>query len=575
MSEYKKLQCIKKMDKDYLDRLDSIVNEYAPKLSERVIMNGSAFTLHDFEHHCFDVYKIISEVLFDEELIYKTDYGISQRELFILNLAVLFHDIGMFNMLGATRENHSVKSADFVQKEYDDSRSVFKKKSDLTVNELKALKAIVIAHSDVKDRSVEDKKNGMKSPDLKDYNAKEGKIRAKFLAGVLRLADELDVSSDRLGSGEIEQQIEEGKKQYEELKKHDDLEENRKELEQWQGFMVSLEHWKRLHLISSVQRNEDGKTIELQIDDDYISICLDEGKTEKSIARECIDIYNEIEKKLNEVMDSAFNQKKFSNYVPVSKIILVTTNEILDKEISDGLSVRRLVSKKDDEASNTAKSVTKSGEYPIVLDEKLEKYIYEEITKRNLIKFGHFLLNKIYCARDWIDTREIVETKIILNKLVDIIVKDINSNTHSDYAIVGIDLVGSLLASRVAFALQRPLSYIVSEKEELNNARPEIELSIEKTKKIILITDVIVTYDTILQAIEKYNLKTRIDSIYTIFYRPNYKVSANNGLVSKTYSINNMFSIELFEKKECMYKKNKCIAQNRKINEGEKDNENN
>ena len=158
MSEYKKIQCIKKMDEDYLDRFDSIVDEYAPKLSERVIMNGSAFTLHDFEHHCFDIYKIISEVLFDEELIYKTDYGISQRELFILNLAVLFHDIGMFNVLGATRENHSIKSADYVQKEYDDSRSVFKKKSDLTVNELKALKAIIIAHSDVKDRTIEDKK---------------------------------------------------------------------------------------------------------------------------------------------------------------------------------------------------------------------------------------------------------------------------------------------------------------------------------------------------------------------------------------------------------------------------------
>lgn len=575
MSEYKKIQCIEKMDEDYLDRFNSIVDEYAPKLSERVIMNGSAFTLHDFEHHCFDIYKIISEVLFDEELIYKADYGISQRELFILNLAVLFHDIGMFNVLGATRENHSIKSAYFVQKEYDDSRSVFKKKSDLTVNELKALKAIIIAHSDVKDRTVEDKENGMKSPDLKDYNAKEGKIRAKFLAGVLRLADELDVSSDRLGSGEIEQQIEEGIKQYEELKKHDELEANRKELEKWQGFMVSLEHWKRLHLISSVQRNEDGKTIELQVDDDYIDICLDEGKTEKSIARECIDIYNEIEKKLNEVIDSSFNQKKFSNYVPVSKIILVTTNEILDKEISDGLSIRRLVSQKDNVTSNTAKSGTKSRKYPMVLDETLEKDIYEEITKRNLIKFGHFLLNKTYCARDWIDTKEIVETKRILNKLVDIIVKDINSNTHNDYAIIGIDLVGSLLASRVAFALQRPLSYIVSEKEELNNASSEIELSIKKTDDIILITDVIVTYDTILKAVDKYSFKMRMDSIYTIFYRPNYRISANNDLVSKTYSINNMFSIELFEKKDCVYKKNNCIAQNKKINEGENDNENN
>ncbi len=571
MSEYKKIQCIKKMDEDYLDRFDSIVDEYAPKLSERVIMNGSAFTLHDFEHHCFDIYKIISEVLFDEELIYKTDYGISQRELFILNLAVLFHDIGMFNVLGATRENHSIKSADYVQKEYDDSRSVFKKKSDLTVNELKALKAIIIAHSDVKDRTIEDKKNGMKSPDLKDYNAKEGKIRAKFLAGVLRLADELDVSSDRLGTGEIEQQIEEGKQQYEELKKHSELEANRKALEQWEGFIISLEHWKRLHLISSVQRNEDGKTIELQIDDDYINICLDEGKTEKSIARECIDIYNEIEKKLNEIMGIAFNQKKFSNYVPISKILLVTENEVLDKEISDGLSVRRLISQKSDKVLNTEKPIIKSGEYPNVLDEELEKCIYGEITKRNLIKFGHFLLNKLYCARDWIDTREVVETKKILNKLVDVIVKDINSNNHNDYAIIGIDLVGSLLASRIAFALQKPLSYIVSEKEELSNASPEIELSIENTSDIILITDVIVTYDTILKAIDKYRLKTRIDSIYTIFYRPNYRIKVNNEFVSKTYSINNMFSIELFEKKECVYKN--CIALNRKISEGENDNE--
>ena len=174
-------------------------------------------------------------------------------------------------------------------------------------------------------------------------------------------------------------------------------------------------------------------------------------------------------------------------------------------------------------------------------------------------------------SRDWIDTREVVETKKILNKLVDVIVKDINSNDHNDYAIIGIDLVGSLLASRIAFALQKPLSYIVSEKEELSNASPEIELSIENTSDIILITDVIVTYDTILKAIDKYRLKTRIDSIYTIFYRPNYRIKVNNEFVSKTYSINNMFSIELFEKKECVYKN--CIALNRKISEGENDNE--
>lgn len=274
-------------------------------------------------------------------------------------------------------------------------------------------------------------------------------------------------------------------------------------------------------------------------------------------------------------MESAFNQKKFSNYVPINRIVLMTGNDILDKEISDGLSVRRLTSQKNSEVLGSAKSAINSEKYPIVLDEMLEKEICEEITKRDLIKFGHFLLNKKYCARDWIDTREIVETKKILNKLVDIIVKDINTNKHNDYAIIGIDLVGSLIASRVAFALQRPLSYIVSEKEELNNASSEIKLSIEKKNDIILITDVIVTYDTILKAIERYSLKKRIDSIYTIFYRPNDRISLNNDYITKTYSINNMFSIELFEKKECVYRKNNCIAQNRKINEGENDNENN
>lgn len=569
MNEYKTIQCIEKMEKEYFDRFEEIVKEYSVKLSDRVIMNGSAFTLHDFEHHCFNIYKIISEILFDEELIYKHDYGISQRELFVLNLSVLFHDIGMYNVLGATRENHSLKSAEYIQKEYDDSRSVLRKKADLTNNELKALKSIVAAHSDIKDGSVKDEYNGMKSLDLKDYTAKQGKIRARFLAGVLRLADELDISSDRLGTGEIEQQIEEGIEKYEKLRKSADTGVNQKELEQWEGFRISLEHWKRLHLISSVQRNADGKTIEILIDDDYVTVCLDDGKTEKSVARECIEIYKAVEKKFNEVKEIAFNQKKLSNYVPVDRLVIITSNEILDREIADGLSIRRLVPQEKNEKYASSELAGENKKYPKILDLALEKDIYDEINKRNLIKFGHFLLNDTYCARDWIDTREVVETKNILNKLVDVIVKDINTNTHREFAIVGIDLVGALLASRVAFALQKPLSYIVSEQDESNNSNQEIELSIGNEIDIILLTDAIVTYNTVKKAIKKYKMSMRIDSIYTILYRPNDDIILDNEYILKTHSINNMFGIELFEKCKCIYQKNNCIAQNRKINGGD------
>lgn len=579
MCEYKSIPCIKKMGKGYQDIFDEMVKAYAEKLSSRIILSNSAFTLHDFDHHCFNIYKIISYVLFNEELVYKEDYGLSQRELLILNLAVLFHDIGMSEVLGVARENHSVKSAEFIQREYDDANRPLRNKTDLTISEIKALKAIVVAHSNIKDGSVSAQENGLYSHHLKDYSAKNGtKIRTKFLAGVLRLADELDVSSERLGTGEIEQQIEEGERKFERLKKEAVTEGQKREVREWEGYIESHKHWKKLHLISNVQRNEDGETIELCVDDEYIERSLDEGNTEKSLSRDLVEIYLEVEKKLQEAIKLAFVGKTFRTYVYVKKVELITQNKTLDKEIQDKLSVCSLTKDKKEidqvvEQKVIEESLKKS--VPRVINPELEKIIFDEVNKRNLIKFGHYLLNEKYCARDWIDTQEVVETKVILNKVVEAIVKDINSKEHKKYIIVGVDLVGTLLASRVAFSLQSPLSYIVPEKDENNNANQEIELNIEEDAEIILVTDAIVTYDTIHKAISKYGLANRIDSIYTIFFRQSDKVECKSVYLEKTHSINNAFYIELYEKEICMYNKNKCIARNQKINKGEQSHENN
>lgn len=573
--EYKNIPCISNMDERYQKMFDEMVKEYAGKLSERIIISGSAYTLHDFDHHCFDIYKIISYVLFNEEIVYNKEHGLSQRELFILNLAVLFHDIGMSIVLGVARENHSVKSAEFIQQEYDDANRPLKKKTDLTPAEIKALKAIVEVHSNVKDGSVSSQENGLNSSKLVNYKSKtETEIRTKFLAGVLRLADELDVSSERLGTGELEQQIEVGKRKYEKLKESASSEIEKKQLKEWEGYLESLEHWKRLHLILYIKRNEDGETIELVLDDDYIEQCLDEGHTEKAFARDIIEIYANIEKKLQEAHLLAFVGKTFGTYVFVKKMQIITQNEILKKEIKEKLSVSSL--KKEEQQieqftnNQTIEKESKKDEIeikgPQVIDKKLEKDIYKEVQKRNLIKFGHYLLNDKFCARDWIDTQEVVETKKILNKVVDAIVKDINTKNHNNYMILGVDLVGALLASRIAFALQRPLSYIVSEKDENNNANQEIELNIGGDDEIILITDAIVTFDTIHKAIDKYSLQQRIDSVYTIFYRKNDEFKFESAYLNKIFSVNNMFVIELFEKKKCPYNKNKCIAQNQKIN---------
>lgn len=189
-----------------------------------------------------------------------------------------------------------------------------------------------------------------------------------------------------------------------------------------------------------------------------------------------------------------------------------------------------------------------------------------EVNNRSLIKIGHFLLTKEYCARDWIDTLEVVETKVILNKIVNAIVKHINNSGYDDYIIAGVDLVGTLLASRIAFTLQAPLTYIVPEKEKNVNAHQEIDLEIEKDKKVILITDAIVTFNTVKSAIEKNKLENSVICIYTMFYRESdYQGCAE--YVDKTFSINNAFRIELFRKEKCTYNKTKCIASNRRLRE--------
>lgn len=80
-----------------------------------------------------------------------------------------------------------------------------------------------------------------------------------------------------------------------------------------------------------------------------------------------------------------------------------------------------------------------------------------------------------------------------------------------------------------------------------------------------MITDAIVTYETIERVINKYSLEDRIDSIYTVFYRENEFVNCNSKYADKTFSLNNKLPIELYKKEKCVYRKEGCIAKNRKL----------
>lgn len=567
ISAFSEIECIQKMDQESYDMFMEILAQYAPQLETRIVLDGSAFTSHD-AYHCLDIYKIISTCLLRKDTTYQEGIGLSKRELFILNLAVLFHDISMSKCLDVRRENHSKLSADYVQKEYDDSRSVLRSKANLTLYELKALKAIIKAHSDIKgDTSISKDQNGIRSPELKkgytDLHSKP--IKALFLAGVLRLADELDVTSERLGNGTLENEINEGKNIIQEYKKKGDT----ANLKKWEGFIESEKHWKRLHYFETISLSEDKKNIKLIVDDEYIEHMLDEGQTEKTIAREIFSILSKIRDEFDDIKKAAFSQAEVNIYVCVEAIEVITQNSKLQEAINREQAIISMPVVEDKEQKfneelQDEKKKNNYNQYPLIIDVELSKYLDEEVRERQLLQFGHFVLNEEYCARDWLNIRELVETREISKKIVSSIVKHINSRHLKNVVILGMDMVGALLAARVAFELKFPMSYFVSVKNTELNATQEIDFEIKPDEEVIIITESIATFKTLTSALNKYNLYKKVDSIYTIFYRKTpFDLKENNELLKKTYSVNSSFPIELVKKSKCSYKANNCFAKNK------------
>lgn len=592
--EYKKILCVKKMGEQYKEHFFKIVSFYAPKLPDKLLIDGSAYTLHDFNHHCINIFKIISDIILYPKSAFSEE-GLSDKELYILNLAVLFHDIGMSAYINGGRKNHSRKSAEYIEEIYRQNDSTFRNESTLNENEIKALRLIVMAHSDLKDENILQSENGLNNPQLRDdMPAQVGVIRARFLASILRLADELDVTVERLGNGDIEFRLDAVKEQklLNERRLSEtplDIEERRKiEKLLWEieGYIESSEHWQRLHLFSNIYKeNEDSDKICIKMNDDYITHCCDIGDTYEHLIDNALSVYRKIDKELKQGLickiDESRNKLSLKQMISIETIKLVSDNESVNELIAKKLDCLNITSV---ESSNIENNLSRNGGelgdnelgsndiQPYVIDEVYQEEFSKIVSRRHLIKVGHFLLDETYCARDWIDTKEIIETRVIVDKIITKITMHINTNfrNYSNYLIIGLDLEGAILASRVAMALQKPFSYLIPAKEIHNNADKDIEIAMEKYDNFIIITDAVVTFETIKKVISSIcldNSYEKILQIYTIFFRQSNMIDKgkNEKLIKKTACISSKFGVELFEKAKCPYKDENCFGLNRII----------
>lgn len=593
--DYRDFDCIKQLG-EYEESFLKVLNAYADDLNDKIVIDGSVYTMHDFNNHCTDIYKIISEVLLEPSRAYDEN-GLTKKEIYILDLAVLFHDISMSRDIMTERKNHSQKSADYVQELYDNTESVLYKESGLNTNEIRALKAIIKAHSDVKDGSVLPENWGLKDPVLSDkMRARSGSIRAKLLAGILRMADELDVTNDRLGNTNIEKNLKKAKQKFSEIEMQKESGEgniSQGEYEKYKKYVESLEHWEKLHLFAQILREDQDDIVYLVTDDEYIQHLLDEGNSSAEIARKIQKSYNKIEEEWKKtkaiVIDDSKQKLNIKSIFPVSSIEVRCTISGIQTELGKLKRIGNMTDTHENEVTKTSgndskkeKKQNKEDEKNLevkLIDENLSERLTNEVNRRHLLKVGHFLLDDIYCARDWIDTKDIIETRKIVDKIVGSFIEKIKSlcDMEKKYLLVGLDSEGALLASRIAIGLKMPFSYIIPARNQNVFSIKESEISIQDYEGVILITDVVVTFDTIKKvldeimrnnSIKKKDMFAKEIQIYTVFYRESkmHEINGVEELKERTFCANKGFSVELFLKENCQYiKEGKCLATNNRL----------
>lgn len=541
ISYLKKLKFIQNMGEGYMEVWETLCKAYAKDLDEGATHKPIAFTLHDFSHHCVDIYKIINELPVKD---------LNQEECFVLAVAVLMHDYSM-SQEGTERERHSEISAELVRELFL-TDSVWE---SVHINLQEMIPLLILAHSDTKNPDGTRIRHLESGELTNNHRGHFENIDGKYLGAVLRLADAMDVTRERLG------------KYYKKLPKlnEDDNDQN-----------ISLMHWRKLTCFKAVEVKKP--KIILTIDDNEKIL----GREEKlSLIKE---VRSDLLKELNYVNEQVFQKSGlFATDVFFESSKKYEQTELLDipEDTSTNCESEKSEFESTEEKNQTAENIaeeeaeteeTTAGEYQECnLDEKeevgiinaaLERKVTNYIFDQNLLVQGHYRMNQLYCGKDWIDVRQLICDKDMGFDIVSTMAEDISKLNYDkqDTIIVGISVNGNILASQIAFDLHLSFSYILPSASGEHGSIQEQKVDVAKYSNIILVAGVIATggsLDTILDIIPE----NKIKKIYTVFYRSiQHKKMSYKG---KIRAVNSQFDADIVEEAQCMLKRhNRCIAVN-------------
>ncbi len=291
------IQEMKDRSRDLYDKWVNLVKEYRDVLDNGSYVSDKGYTPHDFSHHCKNIYHNLSILLSG----YKNYFN--EEELFILNIAVILHDIYMaFDP--SKRETHSFEAKEYIIKQvYTVPQSVMAR--NISKQQAMAIGLVVLGHSNLKSKESEENTINIVLRDGKNVQGGGGKVlKIPALAALLRLADELDITSKRIeGTRRPEHKINED----------------------------SIEYWENCNLFSEVNLDStSNKIINLVVDDNFIAVHNEKGNDTINIRK----IALKIQRELDMINEFVLNRRDlFSNWT-FDKINISSADEEMQQMIT-------------------------------------------------------------------------------------------------------------------------------------------------------------------------------------------------------------------------------------------------
>ena len=553
MNPFEKESCSEALKKNAPELYEQYRGNYRTVEPFMNVATPPGYTYHGKEHIGM-VEQYVGRLLGEDRISKMTN-----EELFVLLMGVMCHDVGMseYKTVGDTyipdRENHNINS---YLKVYDSKKNSsgilgIKVPSD-NPKYFKAIALLCLGHRD-------HKVNGKKKCTLLEQCEIDGQcvgipelialpnntdVHVRYLAAVLRLADEIDVTNQRAPK-DIEMHL--------------------------KTFItdVAKEHWSTHQLFEKVEITHVRGVTTISLipnKEEIVARSTDKENpiSKKQLLRLVFSRRKKIEEEISVINKITRDSSLIKSGLEVEyRVEICFDNDVVTKE--DFEEYQKDVDRQQEEENNTSpQKAIDDKDNELVGKKKSPVELFNEDIVRmkrdnNLLETGSFSFSfekgKNEYTQYFINTQLLLTKRDTLNSITDIF-KEHYLDKKID-SVIGIGKAGIILSPNLSLKLDCDSSYLICDWEDTTSVNWEKSSSvIETTKNVVVLLDVISTGTVTKQAIEKIKQKnkTNLDSIYvgTVFCTNN-AIKAEIEKIEKVkelFVINDEFQFRTYNQEE-------------------------